>query len=606
MAVLDRDNVETLALIAYHAWWPSPGDPFYNANIGENEARVNYYPGYGEKEVWYVPRLFTDGLGDDAAYDADDPWNVWLSMVTDRKQRGSSLTMALDFDFDGTHGTVWAHITAEEDVTSPDVVIHFVLTESEIEYEATNGTDIHHNVMRKMYPDGNGQPFSIQEGQTLDLSQEFTLDPNWIPRHCGFVVFVQDNSTLEVLQATKSRILTSVSIVEYDLNDSGGDGDGNFEAGETVDVTLSVRNYGPLATGVSAALACGDPDLSILTSEVQLDDIPLNGTVDNLTVPLVFQVSPDVEAHFTDLTLTITANGGQVTFQEEIEILLGKPDILIVNDDHLPAAFPWDYDAERFYKRALYDRNETYHVWNTPLAGTPQADVLQAYDIVIWFTGVSDPSLTSEDVAVLTAYLEAGGDLIISGQDIASDLQGSSFLSDYLHAEFVADSSSDIWLDPVPSDPITGQFSLLSIMSGDYGAANQNSPDEIEPLEDAYPLLIYRISDRTAALRYMDSYKVIYFAVGFEAVVDFYNIERSFDLRADMLQRIFDWFQTPLRTGDVNGDGIIDLFDLVRTVNIILGIYEPTPTRQQLADVNGDGAIDLQDIIALVNIILEG
>ena len=606
MAVLEQRNPENLALISYHVWWPSSSDPFYNANIGENEARVNFYPEHSEKGIWYVPRLFIDGVGDDDAYDVDDPWDIWVNMVADRSRMESPLEMSLDFEFDGMNGKAHAHITSSEEISAGDMVIHFVLTESEIDYEAPNDVSVHDNVMRKMYPDHDGEPFTIQQGQTLDISRDFTLDPGWVPEHCGFVAFVQDNATLEVIQATKSRILTSVSVIEYDLFDAGGDGDSNFEAGESVDVTFSVRNFGPLATGVSATLTGDDPDVSILTSDVQLDDIPLNGTVDNTTAPLVFQVSQDVEAHFTDITITVTANSGQVTFQEEIEILVGKPDILIVNDDHAPPALPWDYDAERFYRMALYDRGETYHVWNTTLAGSPGTEVLQSYDIVIWFTGASDPTITPEDEVVLKAYLDSGGNLIISGQDIASDLRDSNTLSDYLRAEFVADSSSDVLLDPVPSNPITGQLDLLSIVSGDYGAANQNSPDEIESLEDAYPMLTYRGSDRTAALRYADTYKIVYFAVGFESIADFYDVADSFNMRADMLQRIFDWFQTPLQSGDVNGDGTRDLFDLVRIANIILGIHEPTPTRAQLADVNEDGEIDVRDIIALVNIILEG
>ncbi|UCE18581.1 MAG: Omp28-related outer membrane protein [Gemmatimonadota bacterium] len=602
MAVLDQSNAENLALIEFHGWWPGDDDPFYLANVEENEGRINFYPDDPIEGGWYVPRMFFDGFID-GQYLYDD--DTWPNMITDRNLTESPLEMTLDFDFDGTNGTVHAHITAEQTLDAPNVVIHFVLTESEIAYEATNGSNIHHNVMRKMYPDGNGEPFTIQGGQHLDISRDFTLDPGWMPEHCGFVVFVQDNATFEVIQATKSRILTSVSVIEYDLIDSGGDGDGNFEQGESVDVTFSVRNYGPLATGVSATLTCDDPDVSILTSDVQLDDIPLNGTVDNTTVPLVFQVSQDVEVHFTDITITLTANGGQVTFEEEIEILVGKPNILIVNDDHIPAVFPWDYNAEGFYKMALYDRDETYHVWNTTLVETPGADVLLSYDIVIWFTGASDPTITPEDEAVLTAYLDAGGNLIISGQDIASDLQGSSFLSDYLHAEFVADSSSDIWLNPT-ADPITGELSMLSLASGDYGAANQDSPDEIAPLGDAMPILTYYNSGRTAALRYMNDYRLVYFAFGFESLVEFYDVANSFNMRADFLQRIFDWFEFEPQIGDVNENGNVDIIDVVWVVNIVLGTHQPTPGQAWAADVNEDGAINIIDAIVLVNIILGG
>lgn len=604
MVVLEQNYAGTLALIEYHAWWPSTGDPFYVANTEENTARVNYYPAdslYEGGPAWYVPRIFFDGFIDGRYLYEDD---TWFNMVADRAQVESPLKITLDFDFDGTDGTVYAHITAEEAVTSPDVVIHFVLTESEIEYEATNGVNLHNNVMRKMLPDENGEPFAIQAGQTLDLARDFTIQPEWVPDHCGFVVFVQDNATFEALQAAKSRILTALSMLDYDLFDSGGDGDGNFEPGETVDMSLSLMNYGPIATDVSAMLSSDDPDIWILTGETQFEDIPLNSTVDNSAVPLVFQVDQNVEAHFTTLTIEVTANAGAVSFQDSIEILIGTPHILIVNDDHLPPVYDWDYDAEGFYRTALYDRGETYHAWNTKTSGTPEASLLQEYEIVIWFTGTSDPTITPEDEASLTSFLDSGGNLIISGQDIAADLQGSSFLSHYLHAQFVADSSGDMWLNPVSADPITGELNMLSIASGGYGADNQNSPDEIEPLEGASPMLTYYNSGRTAALRYMDDYRVVYFAVGFESIVDFYDVAGSFTMRADMLQRIFSWFQFEPQIGDVNEDGAVNIVDVIWVVNIVLDILDTTPGQEWAADVNEDGTVNIVDAIVLVNIIL--
>ncbi len=57
--------------------------------------------------------------------------------------------------------------------------------------------------------------------------------------------------------------------------------------------------------------------------------------------------------------------------------------------------------------------------------------------------------------------------------------------------------------------------------------------------------------------------------------------------------------------GDVNGDKVVDVSDVVGLVNKILG--EPTADFVEAnADVNGDGTIDVADIVAVVNIILEG
>ena len=51
----------------------------------------------------------------------------------------------------------------------------------------------------------------------------------------------------------------------------------------------------------------------------------------------------------------------------------------------------------------------------------------------------------------------------------------------------------------------------------------------------------------------------------------------------------------------MNHDGNVDISDVVRLVNIILGDgTEETSS----ADVNGDGAVDISDVVRLVNIIL--
>lgn len=60
-----------------------------------------------------------------------------------------------------------------------------------------------------------------------------------------------------------------------------------------------------------------------------------------------------------------------------------------------------------------------------------------------------------------------------------------------------------------------------------------------------------------------------------------------------------------LKTGDANGDGMVDVADVVAIVNYILDeqIYH---FNEQAADVNGDGTIDVADVVAVVNIILGG
>ena len=51
--------------------------------------------------------------------------------------------------------------------------------------------------------------------------------------------------------------------------------------------------------------------------------------------------------------------------------------------------------------------------------------------------------------------------------------------------------------------------------------------------------------------------------------------------------------------GDINGDGILDILDVVSLVNAVLG-------GEYIAsgDINGDGVLDVLDVVSLVNVIL--
>jgi len=56
--------------------------------------------------------------------------------------------------------------------------------------------------------------------------------------------------------------------------------------------------------------------------------------------------------------------------------------------------------------------------------------------------------------------------------------------------------------------------------------------------------------------------------------------------------------------GDLNQDEILNVLDIVITVNIILSIVEPTSYQIYAADINGDSTLNVLDVVQLVNLIL--
>ena len=57
-------------------------------------------------------------------------------------------------------------------------------------------------------------------------------------------------------------------------------------------------------------------------------------------------------------------------------------------------------------------------------------------------------------------------------------------------------------------------------------------------------------------------------------------------------------------TGDVNGDGSVNILDATSTISYILG-QTPESFQEKAADVNGDGKVDIVDVTSIIDIILE-
>lgn len=56
--------------------------------------------------------------------------------------------------------------------------------------------------------------------------------------------------------------------------------------------------------------------------------------------------------------------------------------------------------------------------------------------------------------------------------------------------------------------------------------------------------------------------------------------------------------------GDINGDGVVDVTDVVLSMQHILGLIQLQAEQQKAADVNGDGAIDVSDVVLIMQRVL--
>jgi hypothetical protein len=105
--------------------------------------------------------------------------------------------------------------------------------------------------------------------------------------------------------------------------------------------------------------------------------------------------------------------------------------------------------------------SETYKVdsWIISEKGSPDVDELLEYDAVIWTTGdYWDDSISDEDAALLSKYIEIGGNLILSGASIGFDWDHTDFLTQVAHADYLDLAKQRDLEVALPDHPIAEGF----------------------------------------------------------------------------------------------------------------------------------------------------
>ena len=71
------------------------------------------------------------------------------------------------------------------------------------------------------------------------------------------------------------------------------------------------------------------------------------------------------------------------------------------------------------------------------------------------------------------------------------------------------------------------------------------------------------------------------------------------------LARLDFLLEDPAVLGDITGDGVLDILDIVQLVEMILGDVEPTPVQLWAGDLSDDGTLDILDVVQMVFAILD-
>lgn len=240
-----------------------------------------------------------------------------------------------------------------------------------------------------------------------------------------------------------------------------------------------------------------------------------------LTLPVGTQALT-VEAkgyRIQEAEVTVASGGAAHNFT-----LTPAPTILLVEADGYLGWFG-GRPAHNFFQLSLDQRN---YLYDTTVV-TNSASLVQLttvmtptnYRVVIWIHTANAPSGYGY-TTLLQNYLNAGGRLIISGQNIGYWDASTSFFQNYLHATYSMDSAAGMG-DKVSGLGFLGGLNLTLNEAAQYNYANTTlslSPDAVAPRNgSAYPVMTYDNGNGAAALAVDPCgapYRAVYFAVGYE------------------------------------------------------------------------------------------
>jgi len=187
------ENYPDVVHIAYHPSSPYSGCVFNQHNSWENDQRTYFYGVYGS-----TPRVVVQG----EAFAAQSPLikpeqiDAHLGGTSDytismAKTESRANTMKITIEIERISGSQFETI-----------LVYAGLAEKEVEYDAPNGEDLHHDVFRKVifYDTANVNPV----GQKKIIEYEYSTDEAWDENQIYAFAIIHDATTNMVKQACTS------------------------------------------------------------------------------------------------------------------------------------------------------------------------------------------------------------------------------------------------------------------------------------------------------------------------------------------------------------------------------------------------------------------
>lgn len=542
-AILDP-NPQKVRHVAYHTSWPGV-DPMYNANTADNGGRTTYY------NVTGVPHVKLLGLRKSGA-----PSGFTQSDVDFFWSEGSPLKITVAEVDNGSTRTVTATIKTIGTQPAGSFNILGCIIERNRTYGSppgSNGETYFPNVFLDMLQTStNGQAFTIPTTGNSTTWGPFTYNESLAQNaaELGVVVFIQNNSTKEVIQtgSTFDQVIDAVMFQPAQLVKQGANS-------SLSTFPFQTGNSGNASGQFNYTLTSQAPVGWTAGFTVNSTSYTSNATVTipaNTNYATTIDVTPNATVGVGKYTLSMTsvANPQAPAMTMTVYVISGVTDLIVNNTSGLgtgsgtPAQFEAQYTAGLVFAGNTANAITDINVLIRAIQDGAMGNVKNVYMNMAW----SFPTLTDAFCSAMTTFLSTSGKcMFICGQDIAWETMDAAstydtpatqaFFTNYMNASYVADgSTANTQLTANTGDAIFGGMGNHPLTTATYTPTNY-FPDEINAAGVGTVISYYNgnTTKRSGVRATNGTYKVVYLGVGIE---QFTNTSS----KNSILKLSHDWF----------------------------------------------------------------
>lgn len=183
----------------------------------------------------------------------------------------------------------------------------------------------------------------------------------------------------------------------------------------------------------------------------------------------------------------------------------------------------------------------------------PQADE----SVVIWsnlLDGTDEPAISPANLAVIQNHISAGGNIIVSGTNVASSIAtaGALSLQTVLRASLALQNVGLSSIRPVGHLSAVPALSTVTNVFSDTAAYATSNNDAISPVRGSVELAQYQSVPRSTGLSAGIGYRnrLVFLSFAFESVASEISPVESASLRQNLMDGMINYLQAPTAAAD--------------------------------------------------------